>query len=549
MIKAKKKNNLSTSQICEDLCRDYHLGISSMALMKKYARYCKNGERFDERNIFDAKMENLFIGIIEGFSLLDRPLSRQDFFNVVIEKRGLNQPWNPAGWFDNFLNRYKSNVAIKTINAIDENRSSHICFSDFESFASRFDNLLFQYNFSAQNLLNIDETRFSINFNKYKRKGIVSLKKILPTFKVPTVHPCASFVPVVSCEKLVISFLVLPFAFAEDNQIHPYKAIHYTRSSSAPLFIVYTDTGFVNTDSWLFIIRKLGEYLIEIGFLKEKLLIMDNLSMHCSLRSLEQCEKYKIKCLFLPKYSSHITQPLDQLIFANVKKEFKSEMMKKMPMISPQRKICIELSTFLNNIQNVITSETIQASWRNTSLFPWDKEKFLQIGKQSCHLQNDDEKKTLSDHITSMVITVIKNSTASTNQEKQGANKQPEAQEINYFAGKSKKKSASVMDSSGTRKPRLDNKQRVSNKTGMKSNEFNKTRMKSNEFKKICNCQFHDSSKTNDQQCENAWETCNSCRIFSMCQDCYNRYPEILIGHDDLCKSIIQKNKAKKRKI
>lgn len=62
---------------------------------------------------------------------------------------------------------------------------------------------------------------------------------------------------------------------------------------------------------------------VAIPYLKkmdgEKVLIGDNLQSHLSLEAIELCMKYNIRFVFLPKNSTHLTQPLDVCFFRPLK--------------------------------------------------------------------------------------------------------------------------------------------------------------------------------------------------------------------------------------
>ena len=57
-----------------------------------------------------------------------------------------------------------------------------------------------------------------------------------------------------------------------------------------------------------------------------KVLIMDNLSSHLSLKIIELCREHNIRLVFLPANSTHLTQPLDVAVFAAIKKQWREEL-------------------------------------------------------------------------------------------------------------------------------------------------------------------------------------------------------------------------------
>lgn len=539
-IKNEKLNKPELLIICRDICQKYNISITSFALAKRFVRYMKNCEKFDNRQIFNAKTEVLFVSILEAFSLLDRPLSRQSFLDYVVSKRGLNIPWNASGWFHNFLERFSTNLSLKTLYPITEDRSTHAEYHAFEKFAMDYERLVLENNILDKNKLNIDETRFSINIEQMRLKGIVSIQKIIPSYKRPKSHPCASYVPIINNKKLLISFLVIPLSMTNDIQLNPKKSKYYTRNGDAPLHILYTDSGFVNKESWLFILDKIGELFQTQKILGKKLIMMDNLSIHTSIESIDICFKHNMIPLFLPKYSSQVSQPLDQLVFGNLKKEFKSIVTKKMPFITAERRICLELTNLFDNIKKIVTQSIIVKSWKNCYLIPWNKNNWLNLGKQTCKIPSEESNETIVDELTSMAMTIIQNGINKGN----GAaanNIEPSAindQIPNYFPSPNSKKN--------------NKKRRIKTSTSYaeETQAISQNKLINSKKKMLqCFCQFHVDGEPLNESIEDTWESCNSCNSFRLCMLCYISYPEILVSHEQTCNSLAMKNKRKKRKI
>ena len=540
LIKEEKEKNNKILVICKNLCSKYNLCITPRALAKRFSRYIKNCEKFDERQIFNARTEVLFVSILEAFSLLDRPLSRQSFLEYVIEKRSLNRSWNPAGWFSNFMKRFSSNIGLRTLSSISENRSIRANYHTFNEFAEEFERITNEYNFSDENKLNIDETRFSINLDKMKLKGIVSLKKIVPAYQEPKRHPCASYVPVINNHKMIISFLVIPASMVNNVDLNPYKSSYQTRNGYAPMFILYTDSGFVNKDAWLFMLKKISELFEYQKNNRKKLLIMDNLSIHCSIESIDLCIKHNIVPLFLPKYSSHVTQPLDQLVFANLKKEFRSNVVRKLPFIAPERAICLELTQLFDNIKKIITEPIIKKSWKQCCLIPWDKENWLLRGQQVCKITSENKNETIIEELTSMVMNIIpyetrniKNGNAITTNTSSSVSDEM----INYFPNNSTKKNKNSLTSSSN-----------STKSKISSDDLGNKIIKSKKKHVFCSCQFHENDDFDEDDIESSWETCQHCNIFRLCINCYSSYPEVIVSHEQTCENLTSKKCKKRRK-
>lgn len=539
-IKKEKEANKETLTICRTLCAKHQLVISPRALAKRFARYVCNSEKFDERQIFNARTEIMFVSILEAFSLLDRPLSRQSFFDYVINKRNLNRPWNPSGWFSNFMKRFSSNIAVRTLCSINEDRSIRASYHTFNEFADDFERIIFENSIIDENKLNIDETRFSINLDQMKLKGIVSIRKLVPAYQVPKHHPCASYVPVINNHKIVISFLVIPVSMVNKVELNANKSSYQTRRGSAPMFILYTDSGFVNTNSWLFMLKKIAELYYNQQNYSKKILIMDNLAIHSSTESIELCFKHNITPLFLPKYSSHVTQPLDQLVFANLKKEFRSNIIKKLPFLQPERAICLELTQLFDNITNIITVSTIKKSWKDCCLIPWNKQEWLLRGQQVCKTTSENKNETIAEELISMVMNIVPyvvNNNKSNNEESNISTSQTSNEITNYFPSSSTKK----------KKKSLSPAPKPINPEGMIQNHVDKPKKLKN-IRILCSCQFHEDAETEVGGIENSWEACQYCKLFRLCNVCYSSFPEIIVSHEQTCNMLSTKKRQKKQK-
>ena len=65
---------------CTTILTKYKFQISLNAYMLKFLRYKRNEGKFDKRNLFTAKMEQVFLGILEAFSLLSVSIPRKIFW-------------------------------------------------------------------------------------------------------------------------------------------------------------------------------------------------------------------------------------------------------------------------------------------------------------------------------------------------------------------------------------------------------------------------------------------------------------------------------------
>lgn len=78
----------------------------------------------------------------------------------------------------------------------------------------------------------------------------------------------------------------------------------------------------------------------------EKVVICDNLSSHVSEKVIKKCRKHRIKFVFLPPNTTHITQPLDVAFFAPTKRTWRKLLNEWKMTIDGQRNVTLPKSEF-----------------------------------------------------------------------------------------------------------------------------------------------------------------------------------------------------------
>lgn len=71
------------TEACRRAAKQFQIPLSVDVLLKRYNRYEAAEGRLDKRQWFTLKDEVVFYLILESFALLDRPLSRRSFLDMV----------------------------------------------------------------------------------------------------------------------------------------------------------------------------------------------------------------------------------------------------------------------------------------------------------------------------------------------------------------------------------------------------------------------------------------------------------------------------------
>ena len=82
----------------------------------------------------------------------------------------------------------------------------------------------------------------------------------------------------------------------------------------------WNKSGWVSKQIWLQSVNKFIKIMKTLFNGRRVVLILDRLAAHLDLEILSLLLKNNIYTFFIPTKSSHLVQPLDQLIFANFKK-------------------------------------------------------------------------------------------------------------------------------------------------------------------------------------------------------------------------------------
>lgn len=88
-----------------------------------------------------------------------------------------------------------------------------------------------------------------------------------------------------------------------------------------PTYWAFTDTGYLDSDTWVPILEKLQERMAIIAPGIRPVLLVDNLSVHKCDEALKYCFDHGMYAAFFPSNTTHFLQPEDDLMFANFKRK------------------------------------------------------------------------------------------------------------------------------------------------------------------------------------------------------------------------------------
>ncbi|KAH7827035.1 uncharacterized protein MONOS_9883 [Monocercomonoides exilis] len=275
-------------------------------------------------------------------------------------------------WPKRFIERYPK-LALKKATKLPIGRAAHNSKQTIGPFFDKVAKFFSEVKIAPQLLFNLDET--STVFSKSSEDVVVpsssSVQPIIPEPSLPN-STCIVFLTSADGVRYLTPILI------------PYSTIpkEYVEATTENEVFIPCSTGHMTTACFLDVFQKailpsINEKRIAIGLQhNHAALVMDGGTGHFSTEIVKLCKDNLIDLIQLPSHTSHLLQPNDQYIFANMKKCFKkSTECGKTNTTSERRKEFI--SVLKEAIAMASFPSTIKASWRVTGLHPLNPDAVL----------------------------------------------------------------------------------------------------------------------------------------------------------------------------
>ena len=505
------------------------LNITADALGNKFNRMVKANGRIRKNMLFTASEEEELIGILEAFSILNRPLTNSLFINHVKTLRPSHPSWNPKSWSRRFFQRHADRLSIKTINGIKNKRLSKSLLNETLNFIDNFEFFVKNNNVENKCIFNADETRLTFGMDKYKFKAIEYTGKAYNSIITNNNYKAATYIPFHTFNKLYFSFLIIPLEKNGKSEFLIKKA-KGLRSDGSPVYYLFTQTGWLNAEAWYCILKTFSEEIRKQIPTKPIILLLDNLNIHTNIQSIKLCNSEKITSMYFPKHSTHYIQPSDSTFFAALKKYLSKKYQEKsITIASSKRSICMDLVQYIQGIEEIITTKVLNDSWSKTGIIPFNKQKIIENAKANCGEPKVKNESITSRNSRNFTVSVI-NDSLSLNQATQ-ISVMPSTNQI-YTGDDLIKLMESNSIKKSNKRARNINKEDEDSLQQLEKVKKNKISKKET-LSKCSNCQKiieKESKKRNFGA-----EVCINCHKYIMCDCCFKKVPELMILHEENC--------------
>ena len=260
------------------------------AIRLRIQRRLKEPEKAHGNRRFTDDEEDIFAAFLDGMSLSHRGLTRKAFLSLMKQYCKDDPGWNPSQWFAGFMERHRDRLTLATIKALGDERVDPKTLRYVEEWVDWFPEWMAKNGLSWKHIINVDETRISLEGEQNKVKRIESARKRKKSGKKVQRGRAATLLPFVSsAEKVIMSVFVLPQAEVGDSsgwyKFYLKKLARSVRGMG-PVFYTFIKSGWLDGVAWRAICKKLREVLqIESPGIRP-VLLMDNLKVHTSDDSL-----------------------------------------------------------------------------------------------------------------------------------------------------------------------------------------------------------------------------------------------------------------------
>ena len=369
-------SSLSIQQICKQIGETNN--INSESLRVAVYRSMKEKDRNHQNQKFSDQQEKILCQVLLSLSSSGMALNRQIFLSFV--KKIFKQPnsWNGYHWFDGFLSRNSGSISHVVTKELDEARVNTITKDVLDKFLITYEQLLSSYNYNSDYIINADESPCNLS-KDVSRYVITSSKSIKQGLIKPPKGLLRTILPFVAASGKVW-MVVLIYKDVEKNGSTktnsisvPYK-LRQSRGTW-PTYYATSANGFVTNELWKEIISALIELIQPKRMGRRAILLLDRFTSHLEITSVKSLIDSNIQPIYLPAHTTHILQPLDDVIFGGFKKRSREKIQNETihRLITGEGMRTIIQDVITEGQYQFFTPSIIKAGFLNTGLWPYDE--------------------------------------------------------------------------------------------------------------------------------------------------------------------------------
>lgn len=514
---------------CEAIAPLYNITVDTARGI--YRRISAHPKYSHGSHLFTFKQEQSLVATLDAFSLLNRPLDRQGFFRIVKELKKDDSEWDPRGWFGRFMERWEGKLTERSIKELSHSRVETSTLDNVKSWVEWFPSWMEKNNLSSKWIINADETRVTIEGAQHTSKVITGKRKNKQGSLKATRTKCATYIPFVASNgQLVFDVFIAPLHSNNEAKV-VLKGLSRRKRGECQTYWGFTESGYLDGELWLPILKKLQEHMAILAPGIEPLLLVDNLSVHKSPEALKFCVNNNIHVAFLPSNTTHFLQPEDDLIFAQFKKVLVTHLQKMLVAVTAkERALGTILLQAAQEARKAITPEVVRAAFKRVGICPFDKEVILKaayhnIGEEMYPPSDEEED---YEWLVTLVKSTIRESLGT--EEYSTVLVAPKAAQL--YDGEEILRLGE--ESAQMKKEQAEAKKEAQEKK--KQEILDKKRKREEQHENFqCRGDHDDQGKVPVWKDSGAWIWCEYCDEFGLCPRCKNKCKKQMEAHEADC--------------
>lgn len=362
--------------ICNEIATRNNIKPDS--LRQAYYRSLCEKDRPHLNRQFSDQQEKIICGIALAFSSSGMPLTKSLLLSVIQDVIVGDAGWSGKGWFEGFKSRHSDLLSFSSGKGLDPQRVSNVTKEQIDRFISSFEYLQASYNLLDDYVINVDESSCNLKNNQVSSvlKSATSAKQgtmMIPQSVLRTIIPFVAASGKVWMVVYVFKTISIKSVKAKDAvAIRP---IAKETRSTWPSYYAMTNEGYITNDLWVNIIATFVDLIsCHLGD-RHALLLLDRVSSHLEASTIKTLLDNNVELLYLPAHSSHILQPLDDIIFATFKAKAHEAKHKEIirRQLTRQSLDTVTQDAVCVAEKQAFTTSIITKAFKNTGIWPFNK--------------------------------------------------------------------------------------------------------------------------------------------------------------------------------
>ena len=288
----------------------------------------------------------------------------------------------------NFIARHNHDLSIRKSKVLTKSRKEEVILDDCTTFIAELEAARRRFPLKKENVINYDETRVYAKLGE--GAAVESRQRTSSNRAGPNGKSIGTLVQFITASGLCLMSVWI--FYGKKNEKTDLMNVSVPLPKDLPCdylqpmtYFAATPSSYSNGDLHKNIMQTFFNFWKKMHPNDHCYVFGDQLSFHSNIDVLTEGLKDNIFVWSLPKNTSHFLQPLDNICFANFKKEIRTigKEYDFPGMLKDKEGIQELYSTAYEASKTAFTPRVIKRSFRNTGIFPFDPEKIMANARQN----------------------------------------------------------------------------------------------------------------------------------------------------------------------